>query len=153
MGWNPNTLTEKQRQMIAPKDRQALGRAAITNEEATEKQADRLEKEIQKQLAGLLSRCGIEVISSGMHRKTSTQKGTPDFLFAVRGDRWDGGDQMLLTTTPVAWEIKRADGKRSKEQIEMARRMTTAPNAWHYREIRSYDEAVADLRQLGIHPL
>lgn len=85
------------------------------------------ERKLQEQIVGFLERNNTVVIRSRMDRKTSTNVGTPDLLFAVR-------------MRPVAFEVKLPGRKPTKEQHDMMLRMTG--NGWACFIIHSYDEAV-----------
>jgi len=85
------------------------------------------EKQLQEQIVGFLERNGTVVIRSRMDRKTSTNVGTPDLLFAIR-------------TRAVAFEVKLPGMKPHKAQEDMMRRMTE--NGWACFIVDSYDDAV-----------
>jgi hypothetical protein len=87
----------------------------------------RSEKQLQEQIVGFLERNNTVVIRSRMDRKTSTNVGTPDLLFAVK-------------LRPVAFEVKLPGKKPTEEQRNMMLRMTG--NGWACFIIHSYDEAV-----------
>ena len=101
----------------------------------------KLERELQDQIANLLSLKGIVAIRSRMDRKTSNQVGTPDFLFSV---------EHGLRSVPCAWECKLPGKKLSPEQQKMAVEMLAPPNAWVYKVITSVDEALMELKRLGL---
>jgi hypothetical protein len=85
------------------------------------------EKQLQEQIVGFLERNNTVVIRSRMDRKTSTNVGTPDLLFAVK-------------LRPVAFEVKLPGKKPTEEQHRMMLRMTG--NGWACFIIHSYDQAV-----------
>jgi hypothetical protein len=93
----------------------------------------KLEKELQNQITGFLERNGTVVIRSRTDRKTSTNVGTPDLLFALQG-------------RPVAYEVKLPGKKPTKDQREMMDRMTG--NGWLCFVIETYDQAVTVYRKL-----
>ncbi len=55
-----------------------------------------------------------------------------------------------VSTIACAWEVKHGTGELSKEQLQMSIRLQSAPNHWRWREIRSVDQAIAELREMGI---
>lgn len=85
------------------------------------------EKQLQEQVANYLRQHDTWFCRSGMHRRTSTPVGTPDFLLA-----WHG--------RPVAIECKAEGGKQTYEQyaVELAMRL----NGWEYHLIRSLPELI-----------
>lgn len=107
---------------------------AIQQEPAVPTKADlKLEKELQEQIVGFLERNNTVVIRSRTDRKTSTNVGTPDLLFAIR-------------TRAVAMEVKLPGKKPTKEQREMMLRMTG--NGWACFIVEAYDEAVEIYKRL-----
>jgi hypothetical protein len=120
-----------------PKDRAALGRKS-----SAEARADAIaknEKQIQKQIADFLRLLNVPFYHSRMDRKTTTQKGTPDFLVCRKG-RF------------VAWEVKTpwCAVLRPEQAIERAK-ILSEQGEW--RLITSLAEAQAHLRELdGIQP-
>lgn len=111
----------------------ALGRGP-TEPAAPTKEELKTEKQLQEQIVGFLERNNTVVIRSRMDRKTSTNVGTPDLLFAVR-------------MRPVAFEVKLKGRKPTKEQTEMMLRMTG--NGWACFIVESYDEAVTIFEKLS----
>lgn len=111
-----------------PKDRAKLpGASGMTAAECEQVQIAKSEKELQAQIAAMLRRNGIFVISQPTHKRSNLKIGTPDFVFAVNG-------------RPVAWEIKMPGQKPREEQLEAMRAMSM--NGWLCDVIRSYDEAL-----------
>lgn len=98
--------------------------------------------QLQSQVAKLLDRLGIVYIRSRTDKRSRTQAGTPDFIFAS----WTLGEGA----TPVAWEIKLPKKKLRADQEKMRERMESWPNAWRYSVITSVDEAVAELKAMGL---
>jgi hypothetical protein len=93
----------------------------------------KLEKELQEQIVGFLERNNTVVIRSRMDRKTSTNVGTPDLLFALKG-------------RAVAFEVKRPGEKPTHTQWKMMDQMTA--NGWLCYVIDSYDQAVEAYQKL-----
>jgi hypothetical protein len=141
MGWDPNTLPEKVLRLLSPADRKSLGRGIMTADEAVAKAHAKSERELQNQIDNLLRLKGIVAIRSRMDKKTSTNVGTPDFLFAI---------DVQKVEVPIALEAKLGNERLSEEQSKMRTDMETPPNAWHYHVVRSVDDALAVLRRYGI---
>ncbi len=83
------------------------------------------EKELQNQIANYLRQHDIWFCRSGMHRKTSTPVGTPDFLFAYRGH-------------PIALEVKMPGHYTTDEQRETLEKMKL--NGWKIEVVHSVYE-------------
>lgn len=147
-----NNLPDNIKKMMRPEDRKSLGVAGLTNEEAIQRAQVKSERDLQKLIEALLRLKGVEPIRSRMDRKTSNNLGTPDFLFAVKG--MIEGEQPFTRNKPrifaCAWEVKLPGGKLSLEQTQMAARMISEPNAWEWTIITSVDDALIQLRAMGI---
>ena len=89
MGLNATDLTDKQKQMMSPADRRALGKLGMTAEEARERWAAGEEKKLQSLIANFLNLKEIYFETDRMDRKTSGKVGRPDFRICYRG-RWIG---------------------------------------------------------------
>lgn len=132
-----------------------MGKAGTTKEEAIRKFEVKNEKELQKQILSLLRLKGIEVNYSRMDKPKTDRVGMPDFLFCIinnnppayyhRDHEWE-----LTNTYSCAWECKWDKGALSKEQQQMLSRLSTQPNGWRVKIIRSVDAAIAELRLMGI---
>ena len=82
-----------------------MGRGGITAEEALAKQAAKSERDLQKQIASLLSLKGIQFFSQRMDKRTRGKVGQPDFLFCI--GEWTGEPgKWYIKSHAVAWEIK-----------------------------------------------
>jgi hypothetical protein len=81
----PNVLSEGFLKAMPQSERKRLGRAGMTNAEATQRQIEHNEKELQRQVYNWLLREGIYFVNPRMDRKTTTSKGTPDFIACVDG--------------------------------------------------------------------
>ncbi len=127
---------------MSPEDRKAMGKAGMTAEEAIAKFTAKNERQLQSQIVNLLRLKGIEVCWHRTDKKSAATVGWPDLTFAVL---WTG-----FGTIACAWEIKMPDGKLSEEQTKTAIRMQRGVNNWTYRVIRSVDEALKELRAMGI---
>ena len=100
------------------------------------------EIQLQSQIAKLLDRLGIVYIKSRTDKRATNTPGTPDFIFAVEAG--------LYRIFACAWEIKLPNKKLRADQEKMRERMTTSPNAWRYAVITSLDEAIAELKAMGL---
>jgi hypothetical protein len=89
MGLNRTNLPDSILDKIHPQDRRSAGlpapmpKATITRIQQCGLPAN--ERALQNQIENWLRLKGITAIRSRMDRKTSNNKGTPDFLFAVKG--------------------------------------------------------------------
>lgn len=125
----------------------------ITRSEATTKQSARAEKELQQQVIGLLRRNGIEPIVNRFGKRTTTNKGCPDILFAAAGIRLRSVHRIPTgTVCACAWEFKIPPNEMSREQVLMSIKLTSLPSAWIHRVIISYDQAVDELKSMGVIP-
>lgn len=153
-GWeNARALPEHILKMISPADRAEIGKGATLSEEAIAKYEAKAESDLQKQILALLEgHRGIVVIYSRMDRKATTPLGTPDFLFAVTGREpvEPGAESGRETTFACAWECKTATGKLDQEQEKFRDKMTAPPNNWTWRLIRSVEQALTELRAMGL---
>lgn len=122
---------------LRPEDRKGLGKAGLLPEEALAKMEIKGERDLQKQIVGLLRIKGIEPIVSAFGKKTTNNVGTPDIIFAAE-------------LYACAWEVKIPGGKRSIEQEQMAVRLSTPPNGWRYLVVTSFDQALAELHSIGV---
>lgn len=109
------------------------------------------EKQLQRSIVGLLRLKGIEVNVSAMHKRTTHRVGWPDLTFSV----WVDGLLMGVlpgTRIPMAclWEVKMPQCELSPEQEDMKEKLDDGPNAWRHRVIRSVDQALAELKEMGI---
>ena len=84
-----------------------------------------------------------------MDKRKTDRVGWPDVTFSVNG-KWEGEPtRWYKPTYACAWEIKK-DGKLSDAQEKMLVRLASPPNGWTVRVIRSLDQAIAELRSMGI---
>jgi hypothetical protein len=125
--------------MISPADRRSLG--LRTAAETFRRGVEKAEKKLQNDIAGLLRRRGIWFIWHGLHKKSTATAGTPDFVFATR---------FGVLTVASGWECKLPGENLSPDQATARRDMTRGFNAWRYRIIHTYDEALDELRELGL---
>lgn len=142
-------FSEKQLRMVAPSER----RGHLTKDEAQDKQIARLEKELQSQVIGMLRRNGIFPIVNRFGKKTTTNVGCPDILFAVIIGKAliHGGPKATADlVVACAWEFKIPPNDLSAAQLKLKVEMTQKPNAWQHTVIISYDQAISELKALGV---
>lgn len=144
-------LPEKILRLLSPEDRASLGKAGLTAEEALAKADVKNERTLQGLIVNLLRLKGIEVCWHRTDKKSAATIGWPDITFsvatyaAVPTQPYD-----LATITACAWEVKHGPGGLSDDQKKMALRLQSPPNFWRWREIRSVDQALAELKEMGI---
>jgi hypothetical protein len=85
----PNVLSEGFLKAMPQSERKRLGRVGMTNAEANQRRIEHSERELQRQVHNWLLGEGIYFVNPRMDRKTTTSKGTPDFIACVDG-RVDG---------------------------------------------------------------
>lgn len=142
----PRVIPENILKCMSPKDRRKHGQK--TAAEVVAQGEAKSEKELQRSIVALLRLKGIEPIVSRMDRRTSNNVGTPDILFVAGMENGTGDEWVWLVA--CAWEVKMPQGKLTIEQEAMAKRLTTPPNCWRHRVIRSVDQALAELKKMGI---
>ena len=125
-------------------ERKKLGPGGLLPEEALAKAAIKNERDLQGKIVNLLRLKGIEPLWHRTDKRSHATIGWPDITFSTchRGNGWDD-------FCPSAWEIK-LEGELSVEQQQMLIRLQTPPNGWRVRVIRSVDEAIDQLKQIGI---
>lgn len=111
------------------------------------------EKQLQRQIVSLLQLKGIQVNVSRMDKRKTDAVGWPDITFAIESQR------ELLTipgkivsdgTVACAWEVKMPQGKLTPGQEKLATALSRPPNLWRHRVIRSVDQAISELKSMGI---
>lgn len=127
-------------------DRKSLGRAGLLPEECAAKVEAKNERQLQGQIVQYLRLHGIEPCWHRTDKKSAATVGWPDITFAIIGQTSSAWNKIQ----PVAWEVKFGPGQLSKEQEQMAIRLQSPPNCWRYRVIRSLDEAIKELKEMGI---
>lgn len=143
-------LPDKILRLLSPEDRKKLGKAGLTKPEWESKWQARNERDLQKQIAQLLGLHGIAYCWHRTDRRSHATIGWPDFTFCVEGEYDCSSEGYNITPTyACAWEIKFGDGELSIEQKQMAVRLQSPPNNWRWRVIRSLDEAIEELKQMG----
>jgi hypothetical protein len=126
-------------QLISPADRKRLG--IETEDEMTKKIAAKNERELQGQIMQYLGVRGIEALWHRTDKRSHATLGWPDITFGVMV----GG-----IPCPCGWEVKFGNGTLTKEQNDMLARLQARPNCWRIRIIRSFIEAVDELREMGL---
>lgn len=128
---NPDILPDHVLRRMDPKDRKSLGKAGVTSEEAERKRLARSERELQDQIANYLHYKGIFFVRSRMDKKTTTRKGTPDFIFALpEPGAWHG--------RPYAIEVKVGSNTLTREQEEV--RLQMLRNGWRYFVVNQFSD-------------
>lgn len=110
---------------LDPSVRKSLGKAGVTAQEAQDKLGEKLERDLQRQIASMLTLHGIEFCSPRMDRRTRIKKSWPDFTFAVNG-------------MACAFEAKRPGEKATQDQSEMHDRMRK--NGWRVVVVTSVEQ-------------
>lgn len=109
------------------------------------------ERQLHREIGNLLRLKGVFFVESRMDRKTTTQVGVPDFLFSVLV--WIE-DKLTQTTIEIpqaqAWELKVNGRPLDPEQQKAFETMSAKPNGWSCRVIRSVDQALEELRKIGL---
>jgi hypothetical protein len=136
---NPKLLPASFVRLIAKSDRTALG--LKTQDELAAAAEIKSERQLQSQIANLLSLRDIVYCWHRTDRKSHATIGWPDFCFAVR----TGGALVA-----VGWECKLSGRSLDPEQEKMKGRMTTGVNGWTYCVIHSVEEALVELGKLGV---
>lgn len=140
---------------MSPEDRRKHGQK--TAAEVLAQGEAKSEKELQKQIVALLRLKGVEVNVSRMDKRKTDVVGWPDLTFCV----YAMAPQMVFAglsealpkawqVFPCLWEIKMPKGELTPEQQKIGIRLISMPNGWRHRVIRSVDQALAELREMGI---
>jgi hypothetical protein len=127
-GWESSkVLPEKVLRLLSPADRRSLGKAGLTADEALQAARVKSERDLQNLIETYFNLRGVVAIRSRMDKATTTPKGTPDFMLALRG-------------RAVVIEAKLPGEELTPEQEAMKARMTGDPNGWHWLTVYSLDE-------------
>lgn len=135
-------------------DRDSLGKGGLLPEEALARAEAKSERDLQRLIVNLLMLKGIEPLWHRTDKKSAATIGWPDLTFAVQAfapvfDR-QGQCYDMITQQAVCWEVKFAKGALSLDQQRMSVRLSTPPNGWIVKTITSVDEAIAELKELGL---
>lgn len=139
---------------MSDKDRKAWGKGAMSPDECLAKAEAKNEKQLQKLIVSLLNLRGIEVNVSRMDKRKTDRVGWPDLTFCVWGKEHhsfiNSGNSETFKARLFAccWEIKMPNAGLSEEQQRLA--MKLIGNGWSCRVIRSVDEALAELKAMGL---
>lgn len=114
--------------------RKKMGKAGMTIAEALSSAEAKSERQLQDQIASLLTRSGVWFARQRMDRKSNLRVGTPDFLLCVDGKF-------------VAWEVKLPSGATTLEQDHELEEIKKCGGTALV--IRSYREAMDSLGKLG----
>lgn len=144
----PTILPDAFLRCIDSSERKKIAVGQLTAEEALSKAEIRNERDLQKQILALLRLHGIEPLCPTFGKKTRMAVGWPDITFSVC-KRISNDKLNLEFIYACAWELKH-NGELSVEQKKMHVRLSTPPNAWKIKIIRNVQEAVEELRKLGI---
>jgi len=121
-----NVLPDNILKHMATEDRRQLGKPGRTWDEAETAREDKLEAELQKQVANLLRQRDIWFGRSKMNKRSRYTKGAPDFIFAWRN-------------LPFAFECKVNKREPSTDQIDCHAHMRR--NGWMVFVVRSLTQA------------
>lgn len=120
------TVPESFRKRIAPEHRKEIGHDAMTMGEHAEKNAAKLEKKLHEDIDQFLMMKGVRVrVRSRMDKRTTNNKGLPDFLF-------------VYNSVPFAIEVKRQGEDPRDDQKECGHNMQMDGWSWHV--VRSLQE-------------
>lgn len=108
-----------------PAERKRLTGSPLTSPERIAKEDAKLERELHKLISQELNRRQIPFIHSRTDKKTTQQKGIPDFVFVINGQ-------------PFAVECKTAVGALTKEQESILTDMKKS--GWTVSVCRSFVE-------------
>lgn len=134
---NSRVLPDSFLRCLPAEERKKLGQK--TAEEVLREGEIKCERDLQRAIASLLNLRGIQFFWQRMDKRTRGTVGQPDFLFAVN-----------QPFGACAWECKIDKGQCSDEQKKMAVRLMSPPNGWRWSVVRSVDEALAILKELGV---
>jgi hypothetical protein len=132
--------------MMKPEDRASLGKAGLLPEEIAAKTEVKNERQLQSQIIQYLRLKGVEPLWHRTDKKSAATIGWPDITFAIYTEICIG----YPVANACAYEVKFGEGKLSKEQEQMHLRLSSPPNCWRIRVIRSLDEVIEDVQEMGI---
>lgn len=125
---------------MSPQDRPP-GNAGRTFEEAEARRTDRLESDIQDNIARLLEHRGIPYNRSRMDKATTGTVGWPDFTFAVKRPSHPG-----QYSVPCGIEVKRPGTKPTADQERVLADLERG--GWFVRVVRSETEFLDALKAI-----
>lgn len=144
-------LPESFLKCVSPQDRAKL-RLGLTATEFMAKGAVENERRLQKLVVAYLRQKGIEPLVPAFGKKTRISAGWPDITFAVHVTSYFDIHNEFNEAADYScgWEVKHGNGQLSDEQKQMHVRLSSPPNVWRVRVIRSLDEAIEELKEMGI---
>lgn len=142
---NSRVLPESYLKCLTPEQRKDIGQ--MSAEEALAKAEIKNERDLQKQVISYLRLKGIEVNVSRMDKRKTDAVGWADVTFSVMVDRYGTEAPVVY---PCLFECKFGDGKLSIAQQQSHIRLSKPPNFWLIRVIRSLDDCIAALKEMGI---
>jgi hypothetical protein len=128
MSYSMNNLPDSFKRCMERGQKKALGKSGLTMQEIDAKNEAQSEKELQKQIVGMLQLRGYVVNYSRMDKRKTDKVGWPDITFCCQGHM-------------VCFEVKTASGKVSKEQEMVKERLLADPNKASVHIVRSLDDA------------
>jgi hypothetical protein len=150
----PAILPESFLRCLDKETRKSLGKAGLSAEEAASRAQIKNHGHFQKMIYNLLRLKGIEPLTAPIGKKSGIRVGWPDVAFAItqKIDLWNGYyiAEHDYRTRAFGWELKIPPDDLSDEQKRMHIRLSTPPNSWEIKVIRSVDEALTELRKLGL---
>jgi hypothetical protein len=151
-GFGP-VLPEKILRLLSPADRASLGKGGMSAEDVLQRGRVKAERDLQNLIDNYLRMRGVVAIRSRMDAPTSNNKGCPDFLFCVNVRNASDDFGGRLHPVACAWEVKLPCEKMTKDQTDMAAKLSDevigGPNAWRWALITSVDDALAELAAIG----
>jgi hypothetical protein len=132
-------LNDNMLRLMNPEDRKSMG--LRTKAEVLARGIIKAERDLQKQIASLLGLREIVYCWHRMDRKSTATVGWFDFTFAVR---------MGVLTIACGWECKLPGKELRPEQAKLKQDAASWPNGWRVRVIHSLDEAITELKELGV---
>jgi hypothetical protein len=143
----PNLLPDYFLRCLDPRDRKKLGKGGITAQEAASRAEIKNERQLQGLIVNLLRLRGIEVLWHRTDKKSAATVGWPDLTFSVpnqNGTHING----WLVAIPCAWEVKLPGENLSDKQDSMWGKLIA--NGWRLKIIRSVDQALVELKAMGL---
>ena len=101
------------------------------------------EEQLHASIRKLLDGLGIIYVRSRTDKRTTQQKGVPDFLMGIY-------DRNQERSVALAWECKVEGRKLSEDQEKWKTNACRGNNAWHYYTIHNFTEACHSLDNYGI---
>lgn len=138
MGFDPSALPNNFLSKMAKADRQPLGKAGVTLEEAEAKHAFRREKQLQECCVAMLRLRGVIVNVSRMDKRKTDKVGWPDITCSF--------PRANALGIPVAIECKLPGCHPTEIQVKVMQQMMD--NGWFIRVVTSEEQMKEVLRTL-----